>query len=103
MKFENGNLSMVQFFEKMNQLVEDADSDDESDIENEDDCENDALCMICIMNNKSTLLEPCNNLKFCEGCVQTLLIPTLNDEGNHVTPTCPECQSEITGHRLVFL
>ena len=105
-KFEKGQLSVLQFFEKMLQLDEDEkeyeDEDSDNEIEDEGEEVNSDLCMICITNNKSTLLEPCNHLKFCKDCVETLVVPTVDAEGNCVTPTCPECDIEITGQRIVY-
>ncbi|KAJ6639458.1 hypothetical protein Bhyg_12203, partial [Pseudolycoriella hygida] len=73
LKFEKGKMSMTEFFDKMGEL-EDCDVYIEDD--DDDEIEMDPLCMLCITNNKTTMLEPCNHLKFCEECVNELMVTT---------------------------
>lgn len=94
---------MTEFFEKIAHLA-DSSVENKSESDSDDGCDYnhiDPLCMICITNNKSTLLEPCNHLKFCEQCVDELMTPSTNN-GVPVTPTCPQCNRQITGRRLVY-
>ncbi|KAJ6642696.1 hypothetical protein Bhyg_07650, partial [Pseudolycoriella hygida] len=71
LKFEKGKMSVTEFFDKMGEL-EDCDVYIEDD--DDDEIEMDPLCMLCITNNKTTMLEPCNHLKFCEECVNELMV-----------------------------
>lgn len=99
---------MVEFFDKMSELTEETEHE-ESDPENTDDEENaneayNPFCVLCVMNQKTTLLEPCNHLKFCQECVDTLINTQIFDDGgNQVKPKCPDCDTIITGHKIVYL
>lgn len=83
--------SISDFFEHMNGLDE---SDDNcNDSENSSSSDNDGdttFCIVCKVNSRTTLLEPCNELKVCQICVQLLL-------------TCPACGVTITGTKNVLL
>lgn len=58
-------------------------------------------CIVCLVNPKTTMLEPCNHLKFCEDCIDHIMV--LHDEyGIPITPTCPYCRAIISGRRMVF-
>lgn len=59
-------------------------------------------CVVCLANEITTLLEPCNRLKFCRDCVDELMIPRLGVSGQPLTLTCPVCRTVITGHRFVY-
>lgn len=99
LKLENGTITVQQFMESMLK-IDDDDTKLSDNSENTDDSTDDEraignLCMICVMNDKSVLLEPCNHLKFCKTCVDTLF--------NNTNPKCPECDALITGHRFVYM
>lgn len=105
LKFAKSQLSVAKFFDKVNLLDDDnmnIDIDNESDSDNDENDDNetdrDLLCVICKTNPKSTLLEPCNHLKFCQVCVEELM----TNDSVAFTPQCPQCHSHITGHRIVF-
>lgn len=94
-KFENGLMSTADFFDKMGALEED--SDDGCDESSDDDDEvDDMLCVVCDLNHKSVLLEPCNHLKICKNCLNSMTKKSTK-------LTCPACNKEVTGHRIIFL
>lgn len=59
-------------------------------------------CVVCLTGPITTMIEPCNHLKFCRDCVDTLMIPRFNDFGEELTSRCPLCRTVITGHRFVY-
>lgn len=95
MKFESDQrFTVSEFFESMNQLNESSDDDnnesEDSFTSESDDDDSKAFCVICKLNSRTILLEPCNELKFCQNCVKNLKL-------------CPSCGSVITGKKTVFL
>lgn len=59
-------------------------------------------CIICLENSKTTMLEPCNHLKYCATCVDYLLLPSYDEYGVLIIPKCPYCRAIISGRRTVF-
>jgi hypothetical protein len=49
--------------------------------------DDDALCVICITNDKDTAVLPCRHMCLCKGCAQELM--------RH-TPKCPVCRGPIS-------
>lgn len=96
-KFEKGFMSTSDFFHKMEELAEDSDDeiDEDNDESIDEDDEDNMLCINCNLNEKSVLLEPCNHLKICQHCLNSL-------KENTTKLTCPACESEVTGHRIAF-
>lgn len=88
-KFQNGEIGTTDFFNKMEELYDDSDDDDEEEVDSDDDL-NEMLCVVCNLNEKSVVLEPCNHLKICENCITA-------------ATTCPFCNENVTGHKIVFL
>lgn len=56
-------------------------------------------CVICLVNIKCIMLEPCNHLKFCRDCIDRVMNPT----DASVAPRCPVCRTVITGSRVVYM
>lgn len=109
-KFANGNLNIEQFFQKAADLYEtdldieeDEETDDDEDSNDDEEIEDVGNCEICHIRDKNTMLQPCNHMKFCKQCIQTLLEPQSNEQGTNITPVCPECNTMVTGHVYVFL
>lgn len=60
-------------------------------------------CVICLVNIKCIMLEPCNHLKFCRDCIDQLMLPKVDSNGANIVPKCPLCRTVITGSRVVFM
>lgn len=96
--FENGTLSLKDFFNKAADLYEDdLDNDDEEDddelVSNEEINE---ICKNCPKENpKDTMFLPCLHLKFCAECADS----HLTNSGQK----CPVCDEEVTERLQVFL
>ncbi|VDO78030.1 unnamed protein product [Heligmosomoides polygyrus] len=52
-------------------------------------------CCICIFNEKTVFLRPCNHICLCEGCFRAVM--------NEDLPRCPICRATIESHINVFL
>lgn len=59
-------------------------------------------CVVCLTGPITTMIEPCNYLKFCRDCVDRLMIPQFNEFGEELIRKCPLCRTVITGHRFVY-
>lgn len=101
-KFESDQRVSVQDFfdamDKLNESDDDTQSEHSSDDDNDDDT---TFCVVCKLNSRTTLLEPCNELKFCQICVNNLMVPQ-RSKGRIVKPTCPTCGTVVTGSKNVF-
>lgn len=60
------------------------------------------MCVVCLAGRITTMLEPCNHLKFCRDCVEILIVTELNEFGEELIPKCPLCRTVITGYRFVY-
>lgn len=52
----------------------------------------DSTCVICLVCPKNTMLVPCNHLKFCDRCIDTLSEPRIDELGDEIIPSCPICR-----------
>lgn len=91
-KFENDQrVSLAQFFDEMKEIDEPELDNNESAVSSSDDEDSDTnFCVLCRINSRTTMLEPCNELKYCYTCVKDLSI-------------CPTCGVTISGRKIVFL
>lgn len=101
-QFENGKVTLEEFFEKAADLYEEDldDNDDEEDDEDVSSEENvlektDENCENCHLNMRDTMFLPCLHLKFCGKCVDSLLVNS--------DPQCPVCNGNISERLQVFL
>lgn len=60
-------------------------------------------CVICLVNPKTTMLEPCNHVKFCKSCIDILMLPRFDLNNDPIIPKCPICRADITGTREFFI
>lgn len=56
----------------------------------------DMTCVICLVRPKSTMLLPCQHLKFCGECIDTLSEPQVDEYGFDILPKCPVCRIVYT-------
>lgn len=98
-----------------NEVAEDDDGDYEVMVHEPQDNNDDLLlqqqeeiqqqpqtCVVCLTDPITTMIEPCNHLKFCRDCVDRLMIPQFNEFGEELIRRCPVCRTVITGHKLLL-
>lgn len=66
---------------------------------------NDDNCAVCLTAKRDTIVEPCNHLRFCYGCIEKLHESTRRRtrRRNDVKPSCPICRKPIDSYKRVFL
>lgn len=104
-KFDSDQrFSVADFFETIGELNE-SDDDEESEDSSLSDGDHDddtVFCVVCKLKARTTLLEPCNELKFCQSCVDKIMVPQ-NSKDRNIKPICPACGVVVTGTKIVFL
>lgn len=67
------------------------------------DVSNQSACVVCLIRPKTTMLVPCNHLKFCKECIDILSVPGEDEFGVPIVPKCPYCRDVHTAVVYPFM
>lgn len=62
-----------------------------------------SLCIVCLSNERNTMILLCGHVRTCQECTDVLRTVRYDDEGIRIPPTCPLCRGAIVGAERAYL
>ncbi len=72
-------------------------------LERDDDSKDPSQCVICLVNNRCVVLQPCGHLTVCNSCALDMGSKVIETEdGDKKLTDCPICRKKITSFQRTF-